>query len=137
MFEKYGDCSSICFRCPCERLNRGMDGSGEYCVKRYRNPYSVLGEPSKEACEMCRKTAGVERIDGCPCLILKPKLAVKRGRRYIEKYEKEKGVIFAFVEEDWPAPACQPIFMKILWYALVFMGIVVVMILPFILPLIF
>lgn len=72
-----------------------------------------------------------------PNIVLSSILYISAGLLWNLDWKKEKGVIFAFVEEDWPAPVCQPVFMKIVWYVLAFMGIAAAMILPFILPLIF
>ena len=48
-----------------------------------------------------------------------------------------KGVFFSFMEDDWPMPSSQPVFKRLLWFALPFMILAAAMILPFILPSIF
>ncbi|MFH0823383.1 MAG: hypothetical protein V2B18_11580 [Pseudomonadota bacterium] len=47
-------------------------------------------------------------------------------------WRPERGIIFAFMEDDWPRPSTGPVFLKILWPAIMFMIIVALMILPFV-----
>ena len=42
-----------------------------------------------------------------------------------------RGAFFSFMEDDWPSKASPPAFSKIIWYAMLFMLLVSLMILPF------
>jgi hypothetical protein len=45
----------------------------------------------------------------------------------------DRGTIFAFMGKDWPPCQVQPVFHRIIWFAIVFMALVALMILPFLL----
>ena len=49
-------------------------------------------------------------------------------------YKEGRGVIFGFMDDDWPNTSSKPGFRKVLWFAIPFMVIAAGMILPFLLP---
>ena len=48
------------------------------------------------------------------------------------EWRKGRGVIFGFMEPGWPEPRDTPVFSRIFWFAMPFMILVAVMIVPFV-----
>lgn len=61
-------------------------------------------------------------------------LYVSAGLLWNLDWRKERGVIFSFMEEDWPTPSARPVFTKIMWFALPFMIMATILILSFVWP---
>lgn len=59
-------------------------------------------------------------------------LYISAGLLWNLDWKKEKGVIFSFMENDWPIPSSHPVFPKIFWFALPFMALVTFIILIFV-----
>ena len=49
-------------------------------------------------------------------------------------WKAERGVVFAFMDNEWPAASSDLQFSKIIWYVLLFVALVSFMILPFLCP---
>lgn len=64
-------------------------------------------------------------------------LYLSAGLLWSLEWRKDRGVIFGFMEEDWPGPSTDRDFMKILWFALPFMVLVALIVLSFFLPILF
>lgn len=58
-------------------------------------------------------------------------LYISAGLLWNLDWRKEKGVIFSFMERDWPVPSSHSVFHKILWFALPLMIFVTLLILLF------
>ena len=58
-------------------------------------------------------------------------LYILAGLLWNLEYRPERGIIFAFMEKDWPNPQIDAAFAKILWFALPIMVLVAVLILGF------
>jgi hypothetical protein len=61
-------------------------------------------------------------------------LYVSGGLFWSLDWRSDRGVLFAFVEADWPQAPSGPVFNRILWPALTFMVLVALMLLPFLWP---
>jgi hypothetical protein len=69
-----------------------------------------------------------------PNIFASSALYISAGLLWNLDWKREKGVFFSFMERDWPMPSREPVFMRLLWFALVFMILAAAVILPFILP---
>jgi hypothetical protein len=72
-----------------------------------------------------------------PNIFASSTLYVSAGLLWNLDWRREKGVFFSFMERDWPVPSKEPVFRRLLWFALVFMILAAAVILPFVLPGIF
>lgn len=61
-------------------------------------------------------------------------LYVSGGLFWSLDWRSDRGVLFAFVEADWPQAPSGPVFNRILWLASTFMVLVALMLLPFLWP---
>lgn len=64
-------------------------------------------------------------------------LYLSAGLLWSLEWKQGRGVIFGFMEEDWPNPSSKQEFMRILWFALPLMVLVTILILSFVLPILF
>ena len=60
-------------------------------------------------------------------------LYISAGLLWNLDYRVGRGVIFAFMEDGWPAPPQGPVFGRLVWYALPFVILAAAMLLPFLL----
>ncbi len=70
-------------------------------------------------------------ITWLPNIFASSMLYISAGLFWNLDWKAGRGVIFAFMEKDWPVPSSGPAFSKIFWFALPFMILVASMILSF------
>lgn len=67
-------------------------------------------------------------------ILLSSILYVSAGLLWNLEWRPKRGVIFGFLEGDWPNPSAHGSFSKILWFALPFMILVAILVVSFVLP---
>jgi hypothetical protein len=68
-----------------------------------------------------------------PNIVLSSILYFAAGLMWNLQRKEGRGVVFGFMEPDWPNPACELGFRQIIWFALPIMILVTFMIVPFLL----
>ena len=74
---------------------------------------------------------GLYPITWLPNIFASSVLYVSAGLLWNLEWKEGRGVIFGFMEPDWPNPAHDLGFRKVFWFALPFMILVTLMIAPF------
>jgi hypothetical protein len=66
-----------------------------------------------------------------PNIFASSALYLSAGLLWNLDWKPERGTIFAFMEPDWPSAPTRPVFRKVAWLAFVLMGLVTLLLLPF------